>query len=124
MGGAVTVVATQIPPGWGSPVFDKLHADLAKALWSLPAVKGLELGSGFSGTLMRGSEHNDPFVAKESGIGTSTNHSGGIQGGISNGENIVLRIGFKPVATIVEDQSTVNRDGIPTLVAGKGQPHG
>ncbi len=121
VGGAVTVVATQIPAGWGSPVFDKLHADLAKALWSLPAVKGLELGSGFSGTLMRGSEHNDPFVAKESGIGTATNHSGGIQGGISNGENIILRIGFKPVATILEDQSTVNREGIPTLVAGKGR---
>ena len=121
VGGAVTVVATKIPAGWGSPVFDKLHADLAKALWSLPAVKGLELGSGFSGTLMKGSEHNDPFVAKESGIGTATNHSGGIQGGISNGENIVLRVGFKPVATIVEDQSTVNCDGIPTLVAGKGR---
>jgi chorismate synthase len=121
IGGAVAVVAKDIPAGWGEPVFDKLHADLAKALWSLPAVKGLELGSGFSGTLMRGSEHNDAFVAKEGGIGTVTNHSGGIQGGISNGEDIVLRIGFKPVATIVEEQSTVDRDGVPTRVAGRGR---
>ena len=121
IGGAVAVVATRIPAGWGEPVFDKLHADLAKALWSLPAVKGLELGSGFSGTLMRGSQHNDAFVAKEGGIGTATNHSGGIQGGISNGEDIVLRVGFKPVATIVEEQSTVNRDGVPTRVAGRGR---
>ncbi len=121
VGGAVTVVATRIPAGWGEPVFDKLHADLAKALWSLPAVKGLELGSGFSGTLMRGSEHNDAFVAKEGGVGTATNHSGGIQGGISNGEDIVLRVGFKPVATIVQAQSTVNAEGIPVTVQGKGR---
>ena len=121
IGGAVAVVAKGVPAGWGEPVFDKLHADLAKALWSLPAVKGLELGSGFSGTLMRGSEHNDAFVAKEGGIGTATNHSGGIQGGISNGEDIVLRVGFKPVATIVEEQSTVDRDGVPTRVAGRGR---
>jgi len=121
VGGAVTVVATHIPAGWGEPVFDKLHADFAKALWSLPAVKGLELGSGFSGTLMRGSEHNDAFVAKDGSVGTATNHSGGIQGGISNGEDIVLRIGFKPVATILKEQSTVDRDGVPTRVAGKGR---
>ncbi|MGB0171169.1 MAG: chorismate synthase [Flavobacteriales bacterium] len=121
VGGAVAVVARGIPAGWGEPVFDKLHADLAKALWSLPAVKGLELGSGFSGTLMRGSQHNDAFVAKEGGVGTATNHSGGIQGGISNGEDITLRIGFKPVATIVQEQSTVNQDGIPVTVQGKGR---
>ncbi len=98
-----------------------MHADLAKALFSLPAVKGLELGSGFSGTLMRGSAHNDAFVAKAGGVGTATNHSGGIQGGISNGEDIVLRVGFKPVATIVQEQSTVNQDGIPVTVQGKGR---
>lgn len=121
VGGAVAVVARGIPAGWGEPVFDKLHADLAKALWSLPAVKGLELGSGFSGTLLRGSQHNDAFVAKESGVGTATNHSGGIQGGISNGEDITLRIGFKPVATIVHEQSTVNQDGVPVTVQGKGR---
>ena len=121
VGGAVSVVARNIPAGWGEPVFDKLHADLAKALWSLPAVKGLELGSGFSGTLMRGSQHNDPFVAKDGGVGTATNHSGGIQGGISNGEDITLRIGFKPVATIMQVQSTVNQDGIPVVVEGKGR---
>lgn len=121
VGGAVAVVATGIPAGWGEPVFDKLHADLAKALWSLPAVKGLELGSGFSGTLMRGSQHNDAFVAKEGGVGTATNHSGGIQGGISNGENVVLRVAFKPVATIAHEQGTVNQDGIPVTVKGKGR---
>jgi len=121
VGGAVAVVAQNIPAGWGEPVFDKLHADLAKALFSLPAVKGLELGSGFSGTLMRGSTHNDAFVAKAGGVGTATNHSGGIQGGISNGEDIVLRVGFKPVATIVQEQSTVNQDGIPVTVQGKGR---
>ena len=88
-GGSIVVVAQACPPGWGEPVFDKLHADLAKALWSLPAVKGLELGSGFSGTLMKGSEHNDTFTGKTGSIRTTTNHSGGIQGGISNGEDIV-----------------------------------
>ena len=121
VGGAVAIVARHIPAGWGEPVFDKLHADLAKALWSLPAVKGLELGSGFSGTLMRGSEHNDAFVAKEGGVGTATNHSGGIQGGISNGEDILLRVGFKPVSTLLQSQSTVNQDGIPVTVEGRGR---
>ena len=121
IGGSVVVVARNIPAGWGEPVFDKLHADLAKALWSLPAVKGLELGSGFSGTLMRGSEHNDRFTRVEGKVRTATNHSGGIQGGISNGEDIILRIGFKPVATIVAEQDTVDRDGNPTTMSGKGR---
>lgn len=121
VGGSVVVVATGVPAGWGEPVFDKLHADLAKALWSLPAVKGLELGSGFSGTLMRGSEHNDAFVSEAGQVRTKTNHSGGIQGGISNGEDIVLRMGFKPVATIVAEQDTVNRQGESDAVAGKGR---
>lgn len=121
IGGAVVVVARGVPVGWGEPVFDKLHADLAKALWSLPAVKGLELGSGFSGTLMRGSEHNDAFAQTGGRIRTITNHSGGIQGGISNGEDIVLRIGFKPVATIVAQQDTVDRDGNAATISGKGR---
>lgn len=121
VGGAVVVVARNIPPGWGEPLFDKLHADLAKALWSLPAVKGLELGSGFSGTLMRGSTHNDAFTTEAGRIRTTTNHSGGIQGGISNGEDIVLRIGFKPVATILEEQQTVTSAGGDTTIKGKGR---
>lgn len=121
VGGSVVVVAQHVPPGWGEPVFDKLHADLAKALWSLPAVKGLELGSGFSGTLMRGSAHNDPFVREGGAIRTATNHSGGIQGGISNGEDIVLRVGFKPVATILSEQATVNREGQDTTMTGRGR---
>ena len=95
-GGAVVLVARGVPAGWGEPVFDRLHADLAKAMWSLPATKSLELGSGLSGTLMRGTEHNDAFVNRGDRIGTATNRSGGIQGGISNGEDIVLRIGSSP----------------------------
>ena len=121
IGGAVVVVARNIPPGWGEPVFDKLHADLAKALWSLPAVKGLELGSGFSGTLMRGSAHNDAFTSEGGRIRTTTNHSGGIQGGISNGEDITLRVGFKPVATILEEQQTVTNSGENATMSGKGR---
>lgn len=121
IGGSVVVVAQGVPPGWGEPVFDKLHADLAKALWSLPAVKGLELGSGFSGTLMRGSEHNDAFTSASGSIRTTSNHSGGIQGGISNGEDITLRVGFKPVATILAEQQTVTRDGSASTIAGRGR---
>ena len=121
VGGTVVVVARHIPAGWGEPVFDKLHADLAKALWSLPAVKGLELGSGFSGTLMRGSDHNDAFTSASGRIRTATNHSGGIQGGISNGEDIVLRVAFKPVATILAEQETVNRAGDAATIAGRGR---
>ncbi len=121
VGGSVVVVARNIPAGWGEPVFDKLHADLAKALWSLPAVKGLELGSGFSGTLMRGSQHNDRFTNEGGRVKTATNHSGGIQGGISNGEDIVLRVGFKPVATILAEQDTVDSAGNPTTMTGKGR---
>ena len=121
VGGSIVVVAQNVPPGWGEPVFDKLHADLAKALWSLPAVKGLELGSGFSGTLMKGSEHNDTFTGKTGSIRTTTNHSGGIQGGISNGEDIVLRLGFKPVATLLTDQATVNQAGEDITLSGRGR---
>ncbi len=124
VGGAIVVVAKNVPAGWGEPVFDKLHADLAKALMSIPAVKALEIGAGFSGTLMKGSVHNDEFVTgKRNGakIETSSNRSGGIQGGISNGEEISIRIGFKPVATIRKTQNTVTREGDEIKLSGKGR---
>lgn len=112
VGGVLTCVVRGVPPGLGEPVFDKLEADLAKAMLSLPATKGFEIGSGFAGTAMTGSEHNDPFVQKKGGsIGTTTNNSGGIQGGISNGEPIVFRTAFKPVSTIKKKQQTVNEKG-------------
>jgi chorismate synthase len=122
VGGVIRVVARGVPPGWGEPVFDKLEADLAKAMMSIPAVKGVESGSGFAGTLMTGSEHNDLFYRKDDGsIGTRTNRSGGIQGGISNGEPITLRIAFKPTATIMRAQETVDREGNPTTLEPKGR---
>ena len=122
VGGCVRCVVRGVPAGWGEPVFDKLEADLAKAMMSIPAVKAVEIGAGFAGTLMTGSTHNDPFVRRADGtIGTTTNHSGGIQGGISNGEPITLRIGFKPTATIMQAQDTVTRDGQPTQLAPKGR---
>ena len=95
------------PAGLGEPVFDKLEADLAKAMLSLPATKGFEIGSGFAATRDEGSEHNDPFEMREGKIRTTTNHSGGVQGGISNGEDIVFRVAFKPTATIAREQKTV-----------------
>lgn len=122
IGGVVECVARQVPKGLGSPVFDKLEADLAKALMSLPASKGFEIGSGFAGTTLTGSEHNDEFYRDESGeIRTVTNRSGGIQGGISNGENIILRVAFKPTATIRKEQRTVTRSGEPTTLSAKGR---
>lgn len=112
VGGVVTCVARNVPIGLGEPVFDKLEADLAKAMMSLPATKGFEIGSGFAGTQLTGAEHNDPFYTREDGsIGTKTNNSGGIQGGISNGEPIVLRVAFKPTSTITKAQKTVNNAG-------------
>jgi chorismate synthase len=105
-------VARGVPPGLGEPVFHKLEADLAAALMSLPASKGFEIGSGFAGTLLTGSQHNDPFVAGEDGRPhTTSNRSGGVQGGISNGEPILLRVAFKPTATVRLPQQTVDRAG-------------
>lgn len=122
VGGVIRVIARGVPAGWGEPIFDKLEADLAKAMMSIPAVKGVENGSGFAGTRMTGSEHNDLFYQRNDGaIGTRTNHSGGIQGGISNGEPITLRIAFKPTATIMRPQPTVDRDGNATTLEPKGR---
>src|SRR3954452_1805127 len=114
LGGVVAAVARGVPAGLGEPVFDKLEADLAKAMLSLPAAKGFEIGSGFAGTRMRGSEHNDPFYMEGERVRTKTNYSGGIQGGISNGEPVLFRVGFKPTATIFKKQDTVTEDGKET----------
>jgi chorismate synthase len=121
IGGVVECVARHVPKGLGEPVFDKLEADLAKAVMSLPASKGFEIGSGFAGTLLTGLEHNDEFYSDQGQIRTVTNRSGGIQGGISNGENIVIRAAFKPTATIGTSQRTVNQQGEATLLAAKGR---
>ena len=120
-GGILTCVCRNVPVGLGEPLFDKLEARLAQAMLSLPATKGFDIGSGFAGTRLRGSTHNDPFVRKGSGLGTRTNHSGGVQGGISNGEPIVFRVGFKPVATIGLAQETVDFDGEPVTLEAKGR---
>ena len=122
LGGVVRCVARCVPAGWGEPVFDKLEADLAKAVMSLPATKGFEVGSGFGAAAMTGREHNDPFVPGPDGRPrTATNHSGGIQGGISNGEDITLRVAFKPTATISSPQETVTRDGEAVTLEAKGR---
>jgi chorismate synthase len=109
------------PVGLGEPVFDKLHADLGKAMLSINAVKGFEYGSGFNGLTLRGSEHNDAFYAENGKVKTKTNHSGGIQGGISNGEDIYFNVAFKPVATIMRDQSSIDKEGKEAVVSGKGR---
>jgi chorismate synthase len=122
VGGVVECVARNLPKGLGEPVFDKLEADIAKGVMSLPASKGFEIGSGFAGTLLTGIEHNDEYYIDENNeIRTVTNRSGGIQGGISNGENIILRVAFKPTATIRKEQKTVTREGEETLLAAKGR---
>jgi len=121
VGGLITGVAKNVPAGLGEPVFDKLHADLGKAMLSINAVKGFEIGSGFSGTDLKGSEHNDAFTSKSGVIKTETNHSGGIQGGISNGELIYFNVAFKPTATIIKDQNSVNQAGENVKVQGKGR---
>jgi len=121
IGGCITCVIQNVPVGLGEPVFDKLHADLAKAMMSINAVKGFEIGDGFSSTLRKGSEHNDVFIKSESGIKTATNNSGGIQGGISNGETIYFRIAFKPVSTIMQEQQSIDKNGNTVALAGKGR---
>ena len=121
LGGVIECVVRQVPAGLGEPVFDKLEADLAKAMLSLPATKGFEIGSGFAATGMKGSEHNDPFEAREGKIRTTTNNSGGVQGGISNGEDIVFRVAFKPTATIAREQKTVTAASEETTLAARGR---
>ena len=122
VGGVIRCIARNVPPGWGSPVFDKLEADLAKAVMSLPASKGFEIGSGFRGARMRGSEHNDEFYIDEFGrIRTRTNFSGGVQGGISNGELIDIRVAFKPTATIFKPQATVSETGEAAILQARGR---
>ena len=121
LGGVVACVARGVPAGLGEPVFDKLEADLAKGVMSLPASKGFEIGSGFAGTRLTGSEHNDPFVPGEHGPRTSSNRSGGVQGGISNGMPIVIRVAFKPTATIMRPQETVDRAGNAVTLEAEGR---
>jgi chorismate synthase len=121
VGGVIECVVRGVPPGLGEPVFDKLEADLAKAMMSLPATKGFEIGSGFSGTLMTGREHNDEFFMEGEKVRTRSNRSGGIQGGISNGESIVFRVAFKPTATILMEQKTVSSEGEETTLSARGR---
>ena len=121
VGGVIECVVRGVPPGLGEPVFDKLEADLAKAMLSLPATKGFEIGSGFAAARMRGSEHNDPFEMRAGKIRTATNNSGGVQGGISNGEEIYFRVGFKPTATIAREQKTVTASHKETRLGARGR---
>jgi chorismate synthase len=121
IGGVVTCIIKNSPVGLGEPVFDKLHAELGKAMLGINAVKGFEYGSGFAGISLRGSQHNDEFYNDHGRIRTKTNLSGGVQGGISNGEDIYFRVAFKPVATIMQDQPSVNKHGKEVTVSGKGR---
>jgi len=118
LGGQIVCVVRNVPAGWGEPVFDKLQARLAAAMLSIPAVKGFEYGSGFAGSRMKGSEHNDIILP---GGETATNFSGGIQGGISNGMPIYFKVAFKPVATLMRPQTTVNREGRAVEIPGRGR---
>ena len=122
LGGVVACLCRGVPAGWGEPVFEKLTAELAHAMLSIPATRGFEIGEGFGATLLRGSQHNDPFAAKPGGgIRPASNHCGGIQGGISNGETIFFRVAFKPVSTISLPQPTVAFDGTPVTFEAKGR---
>jgi len=121
VGGIVEGLARGVPAGWGEPVFDRLEADLAKAMLSLPASKGFDIGSGFGGILLTGTQHNDPFRMKGGKVRTTSNRSGGIQGGISNGETIYFRVAFKPVATVMHDQDTVDTQFRNATLKGRGR---
>jgi chorismate synthase len=121
VGGIVVGVARGVPAGWGEPVFDRLEADLGKAMLSLPASKGFDIGSGFGGILLTGTQHNDPFRAKDGKVHTTSNRSGGIQGGISNGQTIYFRVAFKPVATVMSEQDTVDVQLRNTTLKGRGR---
>ncbi|MDB5226954.1 MAG: chorismate synthase [Bacteroidota bacterium] len=121
IGGTVSCVIKNVPVGLGEPVFDKLHADLGKAMLSINACKGFEYGSGFAGTELLGSQHNDLFIKENDKIKTKTNHSGGVQGGISNGMDIYFNVAFKPVATIMQEQDSVDKEGNDAKVTGKGR---
>ncbi|MGC6459552.1 MAG: chorismate synthase [Akkermansiaceae bacterium] len=121
IGGVIEAVVRHCPAGLGEPVFDRLEADLAKGMLSIPATKGFEIGSGFAGTTLKGSEHNDAFYLEEGQVRTRTNHSGGVQGGISNGEPIVFRVAFKPTATIMSSQETVSKNLEETDLKGRGR---
>ena len=121
IGGTVACVCRHVPIGLGEPVFDKAEAKLAQAMLSIPATKGFEIGSGFAGTRMRGSKHNDPFVQKDDRLGTLTNNSGGVQGGITNGEPIAFKVAFKPPATIGLAQHTSDFDGRPNVLEARGR---
>ncbi len=121
IGGVITGVIKGTPAGIGEPVFDKLHAELGKAMLSINAVKGFEFGSGFEGVKLNGSEHNDAFYTEGDQVKTRTNYSGGIQGGISNGQDIYFNVAFKPVATIMQDQESINESGDSVTVSGKGR---
>jgi len=121
VGGIISCIIRNVPVGLGEPVFDKLHADLGKAMLSINAVKGFEIGSGFSAARMSGSKHNDIFIFEQGKIKTETNNSGGIQGGISNGMDITFNVAFKPVATIMRDQKSVDKDGNEVILEGKGR---
>jgi len=121
VGGVITGVIKGVPAGWGEPVFNKLHADLGYAMLGINAVKGFEYGSGFAGTKLSGSEHNDIFVRSRDGIRTKTNNSGGIQGGISNGEDIYFNVAFKPIATLLKEQKTVDKDNNEVTINPKGR---
>lgn len=121
VGGIIECAARGVPPGWGEPVFDRLEADLGKAMLSLPASKGFEIGSGFGGTYLTGLQHNDAFRSRAGKVRTLTNRSGGIQGGISNGETIYFRVAFKPVATVMHEQQTVDINYRNTTLKGRGR---